>query len=46
VSALLAAAAFERDAAVVCATHDPLLIDCAAVELPLDGSSAAVPLQP
>lgn len=45
VSALLAAAAGRRDAAVVCATHDPLLIECAAVELPLDDSAAAVPLQ-
>jgi ABC-type lipoprotein export system ATPase subunit len=38
VAALLAGAAAARGAAVVCATHDPLLIDRAAAHLPLDAS--------
>jgi ABC-type lipoprotein export system ATPase subunit len=36
VAALLAEAAAARDAAVVCATHDPLLVETAGERLPLD----------
>jgi len=36
VSAMLASAAARRSLAVVCATHDPLLIECAGVSMPLD----------
>jgi len=36
VSALLAGAAARRSLAVVCATHDPLLIECATETIPLD----------
>ena len=41
VAALLADAAAGRSLAVVCATHDPLLIECAGVEVRLDEATAA-----
>jgi ABC-type lipoprotein export system ATPase subunit len=47
VAALLADAAAGGSLAVVCATHDPLLIECAGVEMRLDdepsAAAAAVP---
>jgi ABC-type lipoprotein export system ATPase subunit len=41
VAALLADAAAGRSLAVVCATHDPLLIECAGVEMRLDDEPSA-----
>jgi ABC-type lipoprotein export system ATPase subunit len=41
VAALLADAAAGRSLAVVCATHDPLLIECAGVEVRLDDEPLA-----
>ena len=41
VAALLAEAAAGRSLAVVCATHDPLLIESAGVEMRLDEEQSA-----
>ncbi len=41
VAALLADAAASSALAVVCATHDPLLIECAGVEVRLDDEPSA-----
>jgi ABC-type lipoprotein export system ATPase subunit len=39
VSALLADAAAARSLAIVCATHDPLVVECAGTAIPLDAST-------